>query len=482
MHHKFLHVEESRVTEKLDVNEAMKSAEQYLKSGKLSMESKAIVSLLLAVIKMLLFRYGATSSNSSKPPSQDPNRQKKSKSKGKVKPGGQPGHKGATLGQVSVPDEIVVLEIDRRTLPPGKTYTQLQPEKRQVYEIEAQTTVIEYQSEVLVDEEGNIYRAPFPQKVKSHAQYGDTVKSFVVYLSVHQLLPYERIRELVFEQFGIEMSTGTIRNMIEQVFQALESFEKAAWSVLMNSSVNHFDETGMNVSGKNNWFHSISNIGWTLIFHHQKRGKEAIDEIGFLPRYQGIAVHDNWQSYFGYGCQHVLCNAHHLRELTRAFEDDGQKWAKEMFDLLTEANKQVIQNGGSLSPPDASKIEEKYDTILKSAQEECPLPEKIPGKRGRIAKGKSRCLLERLIERKAQTLRFMHEKEVPFTNNQAERDIRMSKVHQKVSGCFRSMEGAQRFCRIKSFFSTCRKQALSPLGELISILNGKESALTIQNP
>ena len=319
---------------KIDVSDTLATAEKYLESGKLTSETKTIIALLISVIKMLLFRFGANSSNSSKPPSQDPNRAKKPKSKSKKKPGGQKGHKGTTLEQVSNPDEVVVLEIDRRTLPAGKTYASLQPEKRQVYEIEAQTTVIEYQAEVVVDEDGIIYRAKFPKKIKSHAQYGDTVKSFVVYLSIHQLLPYERIKELVSEQFEIDISTGTIKNMIELVFKSLEDFEKAAWTALQNSSVNHFDETGINVSGKNTWFHSVSNSKWTLIFHHLKRGKEAIDDIGFLPAYTGIAVHDNWQSYFNYSCEHVLCNAHHLRELKRAFEDDNQKWAEKMHSLL----------------------------------------------------------------------------------------------------------------------------------------------------
>ncbi len=460
------------VLKKIDISSTLDQARAHLNSAKLPSETRAMFSLLIMVVEIMLEHIGANSKNSSLPPSQDPNRKKTFRKKGKRKPGGQKGHNGTTLEQTNDPDEVIEFTIDRRTLPSGKKYTSLPPVLRQVVEISVSKKVIEYRAEVLSDENGNVYYAPFPSDVNAPIQYGSSVKAFAVYLSVYQLLPYERVKELISEQFNVELSTGTIANMIKDAFEQLACFEKAARVALMKSELVHCDETGVNLTGKNSWLHSVSNEMWTLFAHHTKRGSEAIDEIGFLPNYSGIAMHDNWQSYFKYSCEHALCNAHHLRELTRAFEDDSQKWAKKMHDLLLKINNEVNGNGGSLSPPEIAKFQKRYNKILRDGEKECPPPEKVPGRRGRQAKGKSRCLLERLKERKTEALRFMEDAVVPFSNNLAERDIRMTKVHQKVSGCFRSVEGVDCFCRIRSFFSTCRKHGLNPLEALSGAIRG----------
>ena len=186
-------------------------------------------------------------------------------------------------------------------------------------------------------------------------------------------------------------------------------------------------------------------------FPHEKRGCDAIDEIGILPMFKGVLCHDHWKPYFKYDCQHALCNAHHLRELERAWEQDNQKWARDMRDLLKEINIAVDDAGGQLNQADSEEYRKKYRDLLEKAQIECPPPDESKrkkGQRGRLKRSKSRSLLERLVGYETETLRFMDEIIVPFTNNQGENDLRMTKVHQKISGCFRSMEGAKIFCRI----------------------------------
>jgi transposase len=200
-----------------------------------------------------------------------------------------------------------------------------------------------------------------------------------------------------------------------------------------------------------------------------------MDRMGVLPHYRGHLVHDHMKSYYRYeNCIHCLCNAHHLRELERAWEEDHQQWAKSVQDLLIEMNKAVDAADGALSAGKQIEYQERYRNILKLGDDECPRPPpKEPGKRGRQKKSKSRNLLERLRDFEGDVLRFMSVEIVPFTNNLAENDLRMTKVQQKISGCFRSMDGARIFCRIRSFLSTCRKNDVSPTEALRGLFEGK---------
>ena len=200
-----------------------------------------------------------------------------------------------------------------------------------------------------------------------------------------------------------------------------------------------------------------------------------MDEIGVLPRFTGTLCHDHWKPYYRYGCTHALCNAHHLRELTRAWEQDGQKWAQQMKKLLETINDKVQEAGGILDAETSEKYRRKYRKVLETAEIECPPPDRPDkkGKRGRIKKTKSRNLLERLRDYENDVLRFMDDERVPFTNNMGENDIRMTKVQQKISGCFRSMEGALIFCRIRSFLSTCRKQGIKASQALDNLFRGQ---------
>ena len=219
--------------------------------------------------------------------------------------------------------------------------------------------------------------------------------------------------------------------------------------------------------------HLASNPLWTYYYPHGKRGSEAMDAIGILPKFFGVLCHDHWKPYYKHKCSHALCNAHHLRELERVIEMDKHNWAHRMQDLLVQANKEVTESGGSLSFEKSEEYRKKYRKILKDGEEELPPILKVKGKRGKAKKYFSRNLLERLVEYEADSLRFMENPLVPFTNNLAENDLRMTKVQQKISGCFRSIEGACFFCRTRSYISSCRKHGITADEGLKILLDGK---------
>jgi transposase len=436
----------------------------------LSPALRAALNVLLALVAALLQRLNLNSRNSSKPPSTDPHRPKTPKPKGQRSPGGQNGHVGTTLQPVEEPDQIQLLTINRSTLPEGD-YRPAGFEKRQVFDLDITLIVTEYRAEILADAQGKRFTAPFPAGVSNRVQYGPVIKAHAVYLSQQQLLPYHRVEDYFREQLQIPISAGSLFNFNQEAFERLAAFEPWVCDQLAQSEVVHGDETGINVSGQRQWLHCASNECYTAFFAHPKRGTEAMDAIGILPRFQGLLCHDHWKPYFRYACRHSLCNAHHLRELEWAFEQDGQAWAKALQNLLIECNQAVHQAGGCLDTEHADTFRMRYRTLLQQADSECPPPDPdhSPPRRGRQKRSKSRNLLERLRDFEDETLRFMTDPKAPFTNNQGENDIRMTKVHQKISGCFRSQEGAKMFCRIRSYLSTCRKQGISSTRALTSL-------------
>lgn len=246
---------------------------------------------------------------------------------------------------------------------------------------------------------------------------------------------------------------------------------------LANSTLVHADETGINIGGKRQWLHCAGNKEFTHFYPHARRGKEAMDTIGILPQFQGVLCHDHLKAYYRYEqCVHALCNAHHLRELERAWEQDGQRWAKNMKRFLFKLNEAVDKAGGQLPPDEAERWRASYRSLLKRAETECPsAPDtRAKGTRGRIAQSKARNLLVRLRDFESDVLRFVDDSGVPFTNNQGENDIRMTKVQQKISGCFRSMDGALIFCRVRSNLSTCRKHGVAATEALALLFQGKQ--------
>jgi len=460
----------------INIDKILKEAEELLNQEKdLSPALKSMFGVLILVVKLLANRLGLNSRNSSKPPSSDPNRKKTSRKKSDRKPGGQKGHKGTTLRQIEEPDAIEIIKIDRRSLPKGK-YKIAAFEKRQVFDIDISRLVTEYQAEVLEDAQGRRFVATFPDGVTKAVQYGNALKAHSVYMSQYQLLPYKRIEEYFSEQLQIPVSSGSLYNFNREAFEGLATFEKIAGDKLASAAVAHADETGINIDGKRRWLHVVSNASWTYFYPHAKRGKEAMDSMGILPRFRGVLCHDHWKPYYRYcDCSHALCNGHHLRELTRAWEQDSQVWARKTKELLEEINRAVKASGGQLESGESDRYRKKYRAILREGERECPPPESKSrkGKRGRIKRSKSRNLLERLINYEEDALRFMDDNIIPFTNNQGERDIRMTKVQQKISGCFRSLDGAKMFCRIRGYLSSCRKQGMSSSVAMELLFNGE---------
>nr|WP_268245056.1 IS66 family transposase [Saccharospirillum salsuginis] len=278
---------------------------------------------------------GMNSRNSSIPPSQDQNRPRARKSSAKRKAGGQPGRKGITLSTVDNPDQIDTLKLDRRTLPRGN-WRVVGHECRQVIDLKIHRHVIEYRAQILKNEHGQRRVAEFPDGVTRPVQYGSTVKAHAVYLSMFQLLPYERIQSMFTDQYGIPLSAGSLVNFNRDACSRLAPFEGLAREWLTAEPLLHADETGLNVDGKRQWLHVLSAPKCTLFSLSPKRGTEAMNAMGVLPVYKRTLVHDHWKPYYTYACLHALCNAHHLRELTYAHEEDGQRWAKNMHTLLLE--------------------------------------------------------------------------------------------------------------------------------------------------
>lgn len=429
-------------------------------------------------------RLGTDSHNSSKPPSSDgPGSTPRPKSRREPsgrKSGGQPGHVGHTLRQVETPDEIVIH-------PPlacrgcGERLDEapvVRRERRQVLDLPpVRVQVTEHQAETRrcagcgVETSGQ-----FPGGVEAPVQYGTGVASLAVYLNQEQLLPEERTCRVLAEVFRCPISEATLERAVGTCHAELAAVEAAIKQGVTEAEVAHFDETGARLGGKRFWLHVASTARLTFYATHPKRGREAMDALGVLPAFRGRAVHDGLTSYGQYqDCTHALCNAHHLRELTFVEEQLKQAWAKDLKALLLEIKQAVdeARAGGLVAVPARAKADilRRYDTILADGARANPPPAPT-GKRGRPKRGKAGSLVDRLRTHKAETLAFLEDFTVPFDNNQAERDIRMTKVRQKISGGFRTTTGADRFSRIRGYISTLRKQGIPIFAALTNALSG----------
>jgi len=460
----------------ISVEKTLERVKKQMEAEKgLSPTLRASLEILLTLVTLLANRLGLNSRNSSKPPSSDPNRKKKLQ-KGTSSPGGQKGHQGHHLELVDDPDYVKSITVDRTILPTDGTFQSIGYERRQVFDIRISKVVTEYQAEIMEDERGRRIVAPFPEHVKVKTQYAAGVKIHAVYMSTFQLLPYKRIEEHFADQFKIPLSAGSIYNFNKEVYERLAPFEDWVKQALAQEPLLHADETGINIAGKRKWLHVVCSPILTLLMPHDKRGSEAFETMGVLLGYTGTLVHDHWKPYYKLSCSHALCNSHHLRELERALEQDQQQWAEQIRDMLLEANSAVKAAGGKLDTTEAEAFTKRYRQILEKAEAECPPPDESQrkhGQRGKLKRSKSRNLLERLILYEEDVLRFMVEQDVPFSNNQAERDLRMTKVQQKISGCFRSELGARIFARIRSYLSSCQKNNISSEEALRHLYEGR---------
>jgi len=445
-------------------------------------KQSAGISELKERVKSLEDQLNKNSRNSSKPPSTDGFIKPKSlRQKSSRPPGGQKGHPGHTLKMVENPDHIVPHQVFickrcGRSLEkvPASGY-----ERRQVFELPPiKVEVAEHRIEKkLCPHCGHLNKALFPEEVKQPVQYGSYLKAIAVYLSQYQLLPYERTSELFSDLFGHQLSQATLVNANKGCYEILEPVEEKIKEEIIASPVVHFDETGMNINAKREWLHVASTKTFTFYGAHVKRGCEATNEIGILPKFQGTAVHDFWKPYFKYLCRHALCNAHHLRDLTGILEQDKQEWPQDMIDLLCEIKKNVEEKkpvANQLDPAQIKNFEVRYEQIIEKGLAENPLPklQNQPKKRGRKKQSKAKNLLDRLKEYRRQTLAFMYDFSIPFDNNQGERDIRMMKVQQKISGTFRSTQGAKTFCCIRGYISTVRKNSVSVINAIQAAFEG----------
>jgi len=429
-------------------------------------------------------RLGTDSHNSSKPPASDgpgskPHPKSRRERSGR-KPGGQPGHVGQTLRQTETPDVIAVHPpIECRGC--GQSLEQaavVRRERRQVLELPpVRLQVTEHQAETRrcagcgVETSGQ-----FPDGVDAPVQYGPRVAGLGVYFNQEQLLPEERTCRVLAEVFDCPISEATLERAVGTCHAELAAVEAAIKQGVTEAEVAHFDETGARLGGKRFWLHVASTPRLTFYATHPKRGREAMDALGVLPAFRGRAVHDGLTSYGKYlDCTHALCNAHHLRELTFVEEQLKQGWATDLKTLLLEIKQAVdeARGRGLVAVAAAATVDflTRYDTILADGARANPPP--VPtGKRGRPKRGKAGSLVDRLRTHQAETLAFLEDFTVPFDNNQAERDIRMTKVRQKISGGFRTTTGADRFSRIRGYISTLRKQGIPIFAALANAVSG----------
>jgi transposase len=441
------------------------------------------IALLTAQVEDLQARLSKDSHNSHLPPSSDRfKRQPKSlRTKSGKKAGGQPGHPGQMLRMIEIPDSVISHRV--QTCPACqhdlREVAALQVERRQVVELPPKrVVVIEHRAErKCCPACQEVILAPFPAEVTAPVQYGPALGALAVYLVQQQLLPYERVSEVFFDLFGHPIATATIVSLVQRCAEQVTEIEQQIKTALSQAAVLHQDETGLSVAGKRHWVHVSATSTLTHYAVHAKRGKEALEAIGILPNFGGVSVHDGWCSYWAYDCQHAICNVHLLRDLTFLIEEQQQDWAEQMKDLLLsmkEAVEQARDEGRSaLHPVEVADWQAQYQTILLQGDAAQPRELSPPPKgKGRRKQSATRNLLDRLSKEHEAVLAFVSNLAVPFDNNLAERDLRMIKVQQKISGCFRSFAGATAFCRIRGYLSTLRKQGLALLNALEQVLLG----------
>lgn len=431
-------------------------------------------------VEQLEHKLKKNSRNSNNPPASDglakPKPKSLRKSSGK-KSGGQKGHTGHTLEQVEQPDRVLNIPVTSCSCHADLSHEPVTGyDCRQVFELpQPKLEVTEYRGEIKTCPQCKVaVSASFPDMVNSPVQYGPKFRGMLVYLHNQQFIPLNRINQMMVDLYGAPVSEATILDASWRSYGNLAPFENAAIDALVNSGIIHVDESGVRTAGKLHWLHSASTEDLTFYGIHERRGTEAMDHFSILPNFQGRLIHDFWKPYLTYTCDHGLCNAHHLRELTFLFEQQNQLWAKKMFDLLLDMNRFVGKQNEQLTPKQKEPWLRQYRDIVTEGWATNPLPQNPQKKkRGRPKKTKSQNLLLRLGEHESSALAFLHDINVPFTNNLAEQDIRMIKVRLKISGCFRTLQGAKGFARIRSYISTARKQKRNIIESLTAAITGQ---------
>jgi transposase len=464
-------------------------AELEAETARLRAENAALrtqIEELAAQLEAVQARLAKDRHNSSKPPSSDPLGRKRPRSQRRrsgKKPGGQVGHQGETLHLVTTPDEVV----EHRPAvcagcqtPLDETARVVLYERRQVRDLPPVRLLVREQRALHVRcprcEQVSV--GPFPPEASSRAQYGPRLRALAVYLLEQQLLPYARVRELFADFLAAPVSVGTLTRWVQQGTETLRPVEEAIKAALGSAPVPHSDETGVRRAGRLAWAHVACTSRLTHYAIHAKRGSEATDAIGILPGYRGVSVHDGWKPYQRYTrCRHALCNIHHLRELTFLEEVYDQAWAKDLKGALLEMKSAVeaarLRGDERLSETERSAFVSRYEELLALGLAANPPPERQPRRRGRVKQSPALNLLERLSFGQREVLAFLDDCTIPFDNNQAEQDLRMLKVQQKIAGSFRADSGSAAFARIRGYLSSMRKQGHSLLAALQTVFAGQ---------
>jgi transposase len=436
---------------------------------------EAEITELRARVKALEDRLATDSHNSHLPPSRDlsPKPTSLRKPSGR-KPGGQPGHEGTTLAWSAFPDHEVVHHPTTCAACGATLHTAavVGQARRQVVDLPPMRleTTEHVAEQRCCAECGHTTQAGFPVEARGPVSYGPRIRGLAVYLTISQLLPYARIQELLGDLFGSSFSAGTLATAVADCAALLEDTETAIQRALQQMDVLHVDETGLRVDGGQQWLHVACTDRLTHYRVDPKRGRAGMEAAGVLPGFTGVAVHDGLHGYGTFPCEHALCNVHHLRELTFVAEQYQQAWADEFKDLLQELQATVATardaGQGRLDATTRQDAIQRYRKLAKAGERANPARPKAPSTPGPPKRTKAGKLAEWLGRHELEALLFLHDFRVPFDNNQAERDLRMMKVQQKISGTFRTGLGAAQFARIRGYLSTARKQGYVPLTAL----------------
>lgn len=445
-------------------------AKQLAEQSKLLTEQSARIEALLEKVEELSDKK-KDSHNSSKPPSSDGYNRKPApkslKKKSGRSVGGQKGHKGSSLKIEREPDRTVQHLPEGCQNCPYREQCRMKIENRRYeYDLNIEVILTEHQqmSCCCPVQNKKKLQGAFPAHIKGTKQYGKTVSAFVASLSTVGMMGTDRIHSLMKSVFGIPMSTGTIQNKLNILSEAVSTSVEKIKQRVQELKLLHCDETGLRVEGSLHWLHCACDSSWSYFEIHKKRGHEAMDEMGILPNYHNLMLHDFWRSYLLYDeAQHAFCVAHILRELIYEQENSSQEWAGHLKDLLVEIlhkrHELEQMKKTEFEPQQLESYLSQYDRLLSQGLALNPVPER-KHKKGRTGKGKTRALLERLRDYKQQILMFAKDWSVPFSNNEAERSIRFSKVKQKVSGSFRTKDGADSYAAVMTYISSAAKHGV----------------------
>jgi transposase len=466
-------------------------------------ELRALIDTLRAEVAELKHELSRHSGNSGKPPSSDTLAQRaeqdqqrmsraerraaarkmakelQERAKTKRRPGKQPGEQGRTLERRDDPDEIVT-HVPGGCVRCGSDLGDAEVtgvECRQVFDVpRVEVKVTEHRAETRRCRCGAVTAAGFPDVARAAVCYGPFVRALAAYLMARQHLPVARTAELLCDVLGTPVSTGLLAGIVPEAAGGLGGFLARLKAILAAAAVAHADETGARVSGSRYWFHTVATAAFTLVGCHPKRGVDAFVDMGVLPAFSGVLVTDGWSPYWseriGATFEHALCGSHLIRDLAAVAELGGQDWALKMADVLIDGKQaaDAARDRGDKSIPanTLKALRRRYSIVLAQGWAANPDPGRKRTKLERVPVN----LLARLEKQRHEVCRSWADLGVAFTNNEAERSLRMLKLHDKISGCFRTLTGAKAFCDLRSYIQSALKNDINVLDALVWLFQG----------